>query len=88
MRVAREVRPPFFRCGISSAVFFVCGVFCLRCFLSAVFFVCGVFCFCIISALILDRVGSRKDAKTQRRREREIEIERRREARVPRSNEA
>ena len=58
MRVAREVRPPFFRCGISSAVFFVCGVF----------------CFCIISALILDRVGSRKDAKTQRRREGEKRV--------------
>ena len=59
MRVAREVRPPFFRCGISSAVFLF---------------------------LYYQCVDFGPSGLTQRRKD--AEKERRREARVPRSNEA
>jgi|LakMenE01Jun11ns_1017448.scaffolds.fasta_scaffold7662153_2 hypothetical protein len=64
MRVAREVKPPFFRCGLLSAVF-----------LSAVFLFLYYQC-----------VDFGPSGLTQRRKD--AEKERRREARVPRSNEA
>jgi len=64
MRVAREVKPPFFRCGLLSAVF-----------LSAVF-LSAVFLFLYYQCVDFGPSGltqRRKDAKTQRRREGEKE---------------
>ena len=65
MRVAREVKPPFFRCGLLSAVF-----------LSAVFLFLYYQCVDFGPRGLTQR---RRDAKAQRRRDAKAQRKRKRE---------